>query len=643
MGKILIDFLPDQKSVTVEKGANLLKAAHAAGAHINASCGGTGTCGQCKVFIEKGKYESKRSEKLTEEEWQKGYKLACQTSVLSDMVVRIPAESKLDRSVLKRKEAGNEAKFKLSAQKIAIEEAFETSPVVTKRVVELAMPAIENNMSDLTRVIMGLKKKYEYEDIDVDFKCLKHLPDILRKAEWKATILLLEKEGNAPRIIGIEEGDTAEKYYAIAVDVGTTTIYVQLLDLKNKSVLAEASDYNPQISYGEDVITRILYAIKPGGLDRLQEVVIKAINSLINEVVKDAGIDKQYVSLLITAGNTTMTQLLLGVNPKYLREYPYVPSVNFYPFIRAKNLGFDLPEHVFLYPLPVVASYVGGDIVAGVLASGINHAQEISLFIDVGTNGEIVLGNSDWMVTASCSAGPAFEGGGVKYGMRATRGAIENVEINEKTFEPEISTIGNVKPKGVCGSGMIILVGELYTKGIISPDGKFEKNLNTERVRKGENGYEYVLVWKDETQIGIDLIITEVDIDNIIRTKGAIYAGCSVLLKSVGLDFSNIDKFVIAGGFGSFINIEKAITIGLLPDIPADKFIYVGNSSLAGARVCAFSKDKLMESLTCANMMTNIELSNYPSFMEEYVAALFLPHTDLNKFQSVIEKMRKGN
>lgn len=643
MEKVIVDFLPDQKSANVEIGSNLLKAAHAAGAHINASCGGIGTCGQCKVFIEKGNYESKRSEKLTEEEWNMGYRLACQTTVLSDCTVIIPAESKLDRSVLKRKGAAKEEpSFGLTAAKITIEDIFESNPIISKRYIELIKPTIENNMADLSRLILGLKKQFDYENLDVDFKCLRNLSVTLRNADWKVTALVLEKEGYVPKIIGIEEGNTEDLFYAIAIDVGTTTLYVQLLDLKNRKVLAEASDYNPQISYGEDVITRILYAIKPGGLERLQEVVIKSLNSLINETVKEANVDKSKIALIVAAGNTTMTHLLLGLNPKYIREDPYVPSVNFFPFIRAKNLGFDVTDHVYLYPAPLIASYVGGDIVSGVMACGIHQTQELVLFIDVGTNGEIVLGNSDWMVTASCSAGPAFEGGGVKYGMRATRGAIENVVIDRDTLEPTIYTIGKVKPKGICGSGMIIVIAELFESGIITPDGKFIKNLNTKRVREGENGYEYVLAWKDETQIGVDLVITEVDIDNIIRTKGAIYAGCSVLLKSVGLDFSNIDKFIIAGGFGSFINIEKAITIGLLPEIPVEKFMYVGNSSLAGARLMAFSKDKLLEAEKCANMMTNIELSNYSSFMEEYVAALFLPHTNLNYFPGVMSRVKKG-
>ncbi len=487
MEEVVIDFYPDQKSARIEKGGDLLKAAHAAGAHINASCGGTGACGQCKIFIEKGEFESKRSEKLTEEEWQQGKRLACQTTALSDMVVRIPPESRLDRSVLKRKEKDkeHERSFGLTALKITAEEAFETEPVVTKKYVELTPPSIENNMGDLTRLVMALKKQCYYENLDVDFKCLKTLSATLRKANWNVTALILEKEGLTPKIIGVEEGDTTEMFYGVAVDVGTTTLYVQLLNMKNKTVLAEASDYNPQISYGEDAITRILYAIKGAGLERLQEAVIKSLNNLINEVVKEAGVDKNFISLLITAGNTTMTQLLLGVNPKYIREHPYVPSVNFYPFIRACNLGFDLPTHVYLYTMPVIASYVGGDIVSGVMACSIHQNQELVLFIDVGTNGEIVLGNADWMVTASCSAGPAFEGGGVKYGMRATRGAIENVEIDEETYEPKFYTIGNLKPKGICGSGMIILLAELYTKGLITPDGKFVKNLNTKRVREG--------------------------------------------------------------------------------------------------------------------------------------------------------------
>ncbi|MCX8042457.1 MAG: ASKHA domain-containing protein, partial [Thermodesulfobacteriaceae bacterium] len=339
---------------------------------------------------------------------ERGYRLACQTTVEGDLVVKIPPESKLDRSVLKRKEKDKDIdQFGLTAKKLTIEEVFDSTPYVVKKYLELTKPTIENNMSDLQRIIQALKKEYDYETLEVDFKSIKYIPDTLRKSDWKITVLLQEKEGYIPKIIGVEEGDTRNNHYAIAVDIGTTTLYVQLLDLNKREVLAEASDYNPQISYGEDVITRILYATKGEGLKILQEVLIKSLNSLIDEVVKEANIEKKYLSSIVTAGNTTMTHLFLGINPKYIREDPYVPVANFFPFLRAKNLGFDLSEHTVLYTMPNIASYVGGDIVAGVVACGIHLASELVLFIDVGTNGEIVLGNQEWMVTASCSAGPA--------------------------------------------------------------------------------------------------------------------------------------------------------------------------------------------------------------------------------------------
>lgn len=294
MEKYKVDFYPDNKSAEVEKGSTVLKAAHLAGAHINASCGGIGTCGQCKIFIEKGEYQTKRSEKLTEEEWEKGYRLACQTTVEGDLVIKIPPESKLDRTVLKRKEKDKEAtQFGLTAKKLTIEEVFDSTPYVVKKYLELTRPNIENNMSDLQRIIQALKKEYSYESLEVDFKSIKYIPDTLRRSDWKVTVLIQEKEGYVPKIIGIEEGDSRAKHYAIAVDIGTTTLYVQLLDLNKREVLAEASDYNPQISYGEDVITRILYAIKGDGLKQLQEVLIKNLNKLIDEVVSEANVEKK--------------------------------------------------------------------------------------------------------------------------------------------------------------------------------------------------------------------------------------------------------------------------------------------------------------------------------------------------------------
>jgi uncharacterized 2Fe-2S/4Fe-4S cluster protein (DUF4445 family) len=335
-----------------------------------------------------------------------------------------------------------------------------------------------------------------------------------------------------------------------------------------------------------------------------------------------------------------MTQLLLGLDPKAIREEPYVPTANFIPPVRAVHLGIDIGEHVHAYIFPLVASYVGGDIVAGILGSGVFQRDTLTLYMDIGTNGEIVLGNKDWLASASCSAGPAFEGAGIKFGMRATRGAIEEVSIHPHTLEPMILTIGRSKPVGICGSGLIDAVAELLATNTIDPNGKFRRDLPTRRVRRGADGYEYVLVEKGETLIHEDIVLTEIDIENLIRTKAAIYAGCKALLESVGLGFKDLEQVIIAGGFGKHLDLEKAIFIGLLPEMEIRKFIFVGNGSLLGARLLSFSKDLLKEAERIARMMTNLELSNHPTFMNDFMAAMFLPHTDAAAFPQVTETLR---
>jgi uncharacterized 2Fe-2S/4Fe-4S cluster protein (DUF4445 family) len=403
--------------------------------------------------------------------------------------------------------------------------------------------------------------------------------------------------------------------------------------------LAEASDYNAQISYGEDVIIRIVYSQRPGGLKKLQEVVVSTINKIIQELLDMSKIDRSLISHMVIAGNTTMTQLLLGLDPKYIREDPYVPTANFIPPVRAVHLGINIGDHVHVYIFPMVASYVGGDIVAGILGSGVFQRETLTLYMDIGTNGEIVLGNKDWLASVSCSAGPAFEGAGIKFGVRATRGAIEEVSINYRTYEPMILTIGRVKPIGICGSGLIDTVAELFETGMIDQNGKFRRDLPTDRVRRGPDGYEYVLARKEETLIQKDIVLTEIDIENLIRTKAAIYAGCKVLLDSVGLGFKDVERFIIAGGFGRHLDLGKAIFIGLLPEIDIEKFIFVGNGSLLGARLLSFSKNLLKETERIALMMTNLELSNHPIFMSEFVAAMFLPHTNTTAFPQVMKRL----
>jgi uncharacterized 2Fe-2S/4Fe-4S cluster protein (DUF4445 family) len=441
------------------------------------------------------------------------------------------------------------------------------------------------------------------------------------------------------RIINVQPGNTSNQSYAIAMDIGTTTVYGQVIDLISGKVLAEHGEFNGQISYGEDVISRIVYAEKPGGLAKINAVVIKTINKILAKIVKRSGVDPGNFSTITLAGNTTMTQLMLAVDPRSIRRAPYVPAATLYPPIKATDLGMNLGEHVAALVYPAVSSYVGGDIVAGVMGSGIYRTDELTLYLDVGTNAEIVIGNQDWLACAACSAGPAFEGGGLKFGMRASRGAIEDFSIDPVTLEPMIITIGNVRPKGICGSGLIIMVATLFELGIINNLGKFDRDLDTPRIRQDDGIYEYVLAWKDETQIDRDVTLTEIDIENLIRAKGAIYSGCMTLLTEVGMGIEDIEKIILAGGFGSYVDLEKAMTIGLLPELDPEKVIFIGNGSLMGAKMSSLTNRIRRDVVEVTKKMTNFELSDTPSYMDNYVAALFLPHTDMNKFPKLKSRL----
>jgi len=358
-------------------------------------------------------------------------------------------------------------------------------------------------------------------------------------------------------------------------------------------------------------------------------------------MLAESKVEVEDISHMVVAGNTTMVQLFLGLEPKYIRLAPYVPTVSTVPLVKARSLGLEVAEHVNVHVLPSVASYVGADIVSGIVGTGVHQRDRLTFYVDIGTNGEMVVGNSSWMVTASCSAGPAFEGGGIKHGMIAMDGAIEEFDISPSSFEPVIGTIGDVKPRGICGSGLINIVAGLLETGAIGQNGKFNTNLPTKRIREGGDGYEYVLAWAPETQIGKDIVITEVDIDNLIRAKAAMYAGCQTLLKSVGISCSDLEQVIIAGAFGKHIDIEKSIIIGLFPDIPRDRFIFIGNGSLLGARLASFSTDILDEMERVARMMTNFELSVNVDFMNNYTASLFLPHPNADEFPSVYERLTK--
>ncbi len=640
MSNVKVTFQPNNVSIEVPQGENLIRAAMAAGVHINASCGGDGVCGKCRVIIEEGQVESDASDRISDADWDKGYRLACKSALTGDVTVRVPVESTIDTSALQRQTPRKTA----TVQQIEFSDIKEQGlflPAVEELYLEMQPPDAQDHLPDVTRLVNHLRMHHDEHGLEVSLPVIRKFPSVFREQDFKVTVRLARpvRSSGKTQIINVQAGDTTAQHYAVAMDIGTTTIYGQMVDLVSGKVVAEYGDFNGQISYGEDVITRIMYAEKPGGLEKMQEVVIKTVNSVIAKLVKESKVERENVSLITLAGNTTMTQLLLAVDPRYIRRSPYVPTATLYPPIRAIDLGIDLDSNVTALVYPQVSSYVGGDIVAGVMGSGMYRTDKVTLFLDIGTNAEVVIGNKDWMVCAACSAGPAFEGGGIQFGMRAAKGAIEDFSIDPQSLEPMLMTIGNVRPKGICGSGLIIIVATLFELGVINNQGKFNRDLGTERIRETDSVYEYVLAYADETQIDRDITINEIDIDNLIRAKGAIYSGCETLLNEVGMQFSEVEQIILAGGFGSYVDLERAMVIGLLPEFDPEKVIYVGNSSLLGARMCALTNSIRQEVGAVTNMMTNFELSETQSYMDHYGAALFLPHTDLNQFPKLKERM----
>lgn len=615
-----IKFLPYNLEVSSLPEETIIEVAMRCGIHINASCGGAGVCNKCKIVIEEGKVKGE----IIENNFYK----ACQTFPLSDLIVRIPVESYID----KRTEF---LRLKKKASFLSKEiEKLPESPF-QKLYFKLPIPTIEENFSDWIRIKHALERE-KILNPEININILRKLPYALREKNFEVTLnLYYDPRKERYYLIDVESGNRISHNLGVAIDLGTTTLQLELIDLSTGEILASTSDYNPQISYGEDVISRIEFAKRKDGLKILADKVREKITFLIKEMLKATKKNSDDINLISIAGNTVMSHLFLELEPRYLREYPYTPVTTEFPLILAKDLGLLFKDTTIIQLAPCKASYIGGDIVAGVVASRMAEEEPLTLFIDLGTNGEIVLGNKEFLICASCSAGPAFEGGGIKNGIRAVSGAIEAVNIDPVTFEPMILTINKKPPKGICGSGIISLLANLFKVGLIDKAGKFVKDLKHPRIREGEEGWEYVVVWKEDSAIDQDIVFTENDIENVIRAKGAIFAGCQILLESVGLTFEDLERIYLAGTFGNYIDLEEAITIGLLPDISREKFFFLGNTSLEGAKLALLYKETLLKMEKVVNMMTNIELSVYPKYMEYYMAALFLPHTDETLFPSV--------
>jgi uncharacterized 2Fe-2S/4Fe-4S cluster protein (DUF4445 family) len=635
--KYKLIFLPDSKDVYVKAGTTIMEAAEKAAVFINTLCGGNGVCGKCRVQIMDGKIRADKNSisLLSKEEIEEGYVLACQAKVNNDMEVVIPPESRLEEEQILTEQpvVDYSQPEKVSVTKVPTDPMTLFEPLVQKIFLELQEPTQKDNIGDIERIMRELRKKTDFQDFETSLRCLQGLAAKLRDNNWKVTVTLA-KHGDLWRILDIEPGDTSDQNYGLAIDVGTTTVVAQLVHLKSGRVIGIAGSHNLQAHYGEDVISRMIFACsRDGGLNSLHEAIIKNINTLIKKLTDEKGIDAEQITAIVAAGNTTMSHLLLSLIPCSIRLDPYVPTANIFPQVRAGEVNIDINPEGILETIADVASYVGGDIVAGVLACGIADRPETKILIDVGTNGEIVIGNNEWMVCCSASAGPAFEGGGIKHGMRAARGAIERFKIDDGKVTYQ--TIGKAKPRGICGSGLIDCIYEFVQKGIIDHDGKFNLSIKNDRMIEKDGEVQFMVVSSQHTETGKDLTIMESDISNIIRSKGAVFAAINSLMGYVGLRFDDIDTFYVAGGFGTYLDIPKAIGIGLLPDIDPKRIQFIGNSSLMGARIALLSSHAFERTIKIANGMTNIELSTYQPFMDEYVAAMFLPHTDRSLFPSV--------
>jgi uncharacterized 2Fe-2S/4Fe-4S cluster protein (DUF4445 family) len=617
-----VHFLPADVTVEVDEGTTIAEAAQRVDVFINNLCGGEGVCGKCRVQVTRGRAEAEEHAKgfFSPDELMKGYVLACQTPVKDDLEVVIPPESRMEDSKIMVGGATEDAG------------AMELRPIVKKIYLELPPPTSEDNVPDIERISRELRKQLGWHVFDIHLDCLQNLSDKLRQNDWKITVTLARK-GEGYAILRIEPLDTSHANFGLAIDVGTTTVVVQLVDLNTGKVLGSEGCHNQQASFGEDVISRVIFACGKGGLDPVQKAVIKNINQLIRKLSQETGVSLEDINAIVAAGNTTMSHFLLGLSPCSIRLDPYVPTADEFPQIRAQEIGIQISPRGILQTIPCVASYVGGDIVAGVMSCGIPEHEEVRGLIDIGTNGEIAIGNKDWLVCCSASAGPAFEGGGTRCGMRAVKGAIEKVVISggDLTYQ----TIGDAKPRGICGSGLIDCIYELVKGGIIDPSGKFHRDRKDDRLRIEDNIPEYIVAFPEETESGGAVGITESDIDNLIKSKGAVFAAIKSLLDYIGLGFDMIETFYVAGGFGSYLDISKSIAIGLLPDIPIERIQFIGNSSLTGARMALLSEPAMETCITVSRSMTNIELSTYQPFTDEYIAALFLPHTNGKLFPSV--------
>ena len=628
-------------SIECNAGDNLLELARRANVAIDAPCSGNGSCGKCRVKLLEGQVETFKSRHITDEEYEAGWRLSCNCKVLTDCVCFVPDIASAYQSRMKTADLSSpkevaifeDCQAQLRASGVSFENNFR-SVVIT-----MAEPTLDDTMPDNERFTWAVQEALGVEKVKIPFTVMVKLAHTLRQFNWTVCV---KGEVQGDTFLCMEVCDSADTaIVGCAIDIGTTTVTMVLCDLQSGKILAKGSSGNGQIRYGADVINRIIEQGREGGKKKLQDAIIKeTLTPIIANLCRSAKISTRSILRMCVAANTTMNHLFVGVDAESVRMEPYIPSFFGWESLLAGDLKLPANPLAPVQIAPNIGSYVGGDITAGTLAAGLWDKDEMSLFIDLGTNGELVFGNRDFLMSCACSAGPAFEGGDISCGMRATDGAVEACVIDKETMEPTLTVIGDPGQKvvGICGSGIIDIISELYRCGIINARGLFSRE--GDRVRRDHHGMgRYVIADSHESETGREVSINEVDIDNFIRAKGAIFSAIDILLQSVDMTPECIDNVYVAGGIGSGINMKNAVNIGMLPDVELEKFHYIGNSSLTGAYAMVLGDDANAKCNEIMANMTYLELSTYPGYMDSFVAACFIPHTDSSLFPSSVQEV----
>lgn len=594
---------PINREINAEKGDILLSRLQDEGVYIEALCGGKGICGKCKVILDNGRVEKRSNipdKLLSHEELDTGYHLACMVRLIEDCEFTIPLESRVENPKI------------LISTELKIPEL---KPAVTKHLLASKPGQSSNILLSYSRLRLQDYKGTAPRVPDDIYSKIEKMPD------ENVTVTVTRTKG-FPEVINAEPGDTRDRNLGLAIDIGTTTLVAVLVDLNTGEILSKGSGMNKQITYGEDLVTRTAIARTEEGLKKLQKVVVGALNEVLADIYKETGVKPNEVNETTIGANTVMNHLFAGLESGYL-EIANVEVSRDPIIVRARDVGLNVNPDGYIYCIPNVSRFLGGDAVGDVIASEMHKSEDMSLMVDLGTNGEIIFGNNKWLFSCSCASGPAFEGEGVRHGMRAAIGGIDHVWIDDETKKATVSTIGDARAKGICGSGLIDLLAEVFRVGVMDFSGKFVPSMPY--VREGKWGLEYVVVPAEETGIGKDIVLTQADLDYVIDSKAAACGAVTVLMKKLKIDIYDTKNIYLAGAFGTYTDMENAIRLGILPEFPNGEYHPLGNGSLSGAYATLISMDKRREALEVAKNMVYIDLLVDLEFIEEYSKALYIP------------------